>query len=166
MTHSVFGRSAFLVAAATAVSIVAACHKSGTMNTGASPASASGASTASSASSTSAAKLMSGGLPAGVTTQMVALGDSLFHARSCRNCHGMDAKGSRGGPDLTSGNFMHVSGSYDDFVKIITTGIPREEIQDTTHHNPMPPRGGSRPAPLTDDQIRDVAAYVYSLSHK
>ena len=77
----------------------------------------------------------------------------------------MDATGGRGGPNLTNGNFMHVDGSYNDFVKIITSGIPASEIQDTTHHNPMPARGG-RPTPLSDDQIKDVAAYVYSLSHK
>jgi mono/diheme cytochrome c family protein len=151
------GRSTFLLAGAATVIAIAACHKTGTMNTAASPAAS---------QNSVAAKPAANGLPAGVTAMMVAQGDSLFHARSCRNCHGMDAKGSRGGPDLTSGDFMHVSGSYEDFVKIITTGIPREEIKDSTHHNPMPARGGGRPAPLTDDQIKDVAAYVYSLSHK
>ncbi|MFI5228076.1 MAG: c-type cytochrome [Gemmatimonadales bacterium] len=145
MTHRMIRRSTLILTAAAITLVTAACHKTGTMNTAAKPAN---------------------GLPAGVTAMMVAQGDSLFHARSCRNCHGMDAKGARGGPDLTSGDYMHVSGSYDDFVKIITSGIPREEIKDTTHHNPMPARGGARPAPLTDDQIRDVAAYVYSLSRK
>ena len=105
-------------------------------------------------------------MPAGVTAAMVAEGDSIFHARGCRNCHGMDAKGARNGPDLTSGKFTHVDGSYDGFVRLITTGVPAAEIKDPSHAQPMPARGGGRPAPLTDDQIRSVAAYVYSLNHK
>jgi len=105
-------------------------------------------------------------MPAGVTAAMVAEGDSLFHARSCRNCHGPDAKGRQNGPDLTSGKFMHVNGSYEDFVRIITTGVPADSIKDKSHTLPMNPRGGGRPPLLTDDQIKSVAAYVYSLNHK
>ena len=156
MTHSFFVRSTALLLV---VASIAACHRGATATGSPTPAGAPRGSAA-------AAKASSGGLPSGVTALMVATGDSIFHARSCRNCHGMDAKGARGGPDLTKGDFMHVDGSYGDFVKIITSGVPKAEIQDTTHHNPMPARGGGRPAPLTDDQIKDVAAYVYSLSHK
>jgi mono/diheme cytochrome c family protein len=157
MTQRVIGRTVLILLGA---AVIGACHKTGTMGTAASPA------VAQSGASPVAAKAAASALPAGVTTQMVAEGDSIFHNRSCRNCHGMDAKGGRGGPNLTSGEFMHVSGSYDDFVKIITSGVPADQIQDPSHHNPMPPRGGGRPAPLTDDQIRDVAAYIYSLNHK
>lgn len=103
-------------------------------------------------------------MPAGVTMAMVSTGDSLFHARNCKNCHGPDGKGAQNGPDLTSGNFMHISGSYDDIVKIITTGVPKSEIKDPSHQYAMRPGGGGNP-PLTPDQIRDVAAYVYTLSH-
>jgi cytochrome c oxidase cbb3-type subunit 3 len=103
-------------------------------------------------------------MPAGVTMAMVATGDSLFHARNCKNCHGADAKGAQNGPDLTSGHFMHISGSYEDIVKIITTGVPKDQIKDPSHQFAMRPGGGGNP-PLTEDQIRDVAAYVYSLSH-
>ena len=155
MTQRVIARTTLILLGALSLG---ACHKSGTMNTAASPAAAQ--------SGAAAAKPSASGLPAGVSAKMVAEGDSIFHNRSCRNCHGMDAKGGRGGPNLTSGDFMHVSGSYDDFVKIITTGVPADQIQDPSHHNPMPARGGGRPAPLTDDQIRAVAAYIYSLNHK
>ena len=77
-----------------------------------------------------------------------------------------DAKGRTNGPDLTSGKFMHVNGSYEDFVRIITSGVPAEQIKDKTHTLAMNPRGGGRPPLLTDDQIKAVAAYVYSLNHK
>jgi mono/diheme cytochrome c family protein len=96
---------------------------------------------------------------------MVAEGDSIYHARGCRNCHGMDAKGAANGPTLITTTFMHVNGTYDDFVRIITTGIPATAIKDPAHRIPMPAMGGTRPAPLTDAQVKSVAAYVYSLNH-
>jgi mono/diheme cytochrome c family protein len=96
---------------------------------------------------------------------MVAEGDSIFHARGCKNCHGATASGATNGPSLRGPTFLHVDGSYDSFVNIITTGVPASQIKDTQHHTiAMAPRGG-RPTPLSDDQIKAVAAYVYSLSH-
>lgn len=147
MTYSSLARTASVLFALVALG---ACSHNTMVNTGANPRS-------------SAAQR---GLPNGVTALMVAQGDSIFHARSCRGCHGADAKGGQNGPNLTTGQFMHVNGSYDDFVRIITDGIPRDQIKDPAHTRPMPARGGSRPAPLTDEQVRAVAAYVYSLNHQ
>jgi mono/diheme cytochrome c family protein len=158
MTHSSLARPAWLLAAA--VTLGACSH--GTSSTSTAPAPATSAPAASSA----AARPAAGGMPAGVTAAMVAEGDSLFHARSCRNCHGPDAKGRTNGPDLTSGKFMHVNGSYDDFVRIITSGVPADSIKDKSHTLAMNPRGGGRPPLLTDDQVKAIAAYVYSLNHK
>jgi len=104
-------------------------------------------------------------MPAGVTAAMVTLGDSIYHARGCRNCHGPDGKGRQNGPDLTSATHTHVDGSYPDYVRIITAGIPTDQIKDKSHTLAMPARGGGRPAPLTDDQIKAVAAYVFSIAH-
>jgi mono/diheme cytochrome c family protein len=98
------------------------------------------------------------------TTAMVAEGDSIFHARTCKNCHGPEGKGAANGPNLTGPTFLHVDGSYDAFVKLITTGVPLAEIKDPAHKIPMGGRG-ARGVPLTDDQIKSVAAYVYTLSH-
>jgi len=52
--------------------------------------------------------------------------------------------------------FLWGDGSYGSIVKIITDGVaaPKE------HTGAMPSRGG---APLTDEQVRAVAAYVYAL---
>jgi len=117
--------------------------------------------TASSAPTTMATPAR-GALPSGVTVAMVTMGDSLFHASNCVRCHGPDAKGRPNGPDLTSGHFMHITGSYDEIVKIVTTGIPADSIKDPSHKLPMRARGGGS---LTDDQIKAIAAYVYKLSH-
>lgn len=96
---------------------------------------------------------------------MVALGDSLFHAKSCARCHGADAKGAQNGPDLTASKHMHVNGTYNDFVRVITSGVPKDSIQDKSHRFAMQPRGSGQ-SPLSDGEIRSVAAYVYTLSHK
>jgi mono/diheme cytochrome c family protein len=158
MTYSSLARPALFIAAAAAIG----CSHGTAATTASSPTPASAPAATTAPAATARA---SSGLPSGVTAAMVALGDSIFHARGCKNCHGPDAKGRQNGPDLTSGTYMHVNGTYDDFVRIITTGIPADSIKDKSHTIPMPARGGARPAPLTDDQIRDVAAYVYSLSH-
>jgi cytochrome c5 len=160
MTHSSLIRPT--AALFTAVAL-AACHN-GPATTTSAPTTVSTSSTVTATSATTSAP--SNAMPSGVNAAMIAMGDSIYHARGCRNCHGMDAKGARNGPDLTSGHFMHVNGSYSVFVRNITTGVPADSIKDKSHTIAMPPRGGGRPAPLTDEQINAVAAYVWSLSHK
>ncbi|HEY4215499.1 MAG TPA: cytochrome c [Gemmatimonadaceae bacterium] len=145
----------------------AACSKT-TVQPAAAPAPAPmpAAGTATTATTTTTTTVATGGMPAGVTMAMVAAGDSIFHARSCKNCHGMDAKGGANGPDLTTASkLQHVDGSFDSFVRLITNGVPLTDIKDPSHTRPMPARGGPRPAPMTDDEVREAAAYVYSLSH-
>ena len=98
--------------------------------------------------------------PASVTPAAIALGDSLFHSKgNCYACHGANAQGAVG-PNLTDAEWIHSDGSYDAIVKQITTGVTAEESKSKI---PMPPKGGSQ---ITDDEVKAVAAYVYSLSHK
>src|SRR4051812_26388021 len=82
---------------------VAACSKSGSTSAP-SPATSPSASSAPAAPAVAAKPF---------TAAMVAEGDSIYHARGCRNCHGMDAKGATNGPALITTNFMHVNGTYD-----------------------------------------------------
>jgi mono/diheme cytochrome c family protein len=109
-----------------------------------------------------AAKPAAGGGGNG-TPQQIALGDSIFHGQvgggTCSACHGQDAKGTAVAPDLTDSQWLNGDGSYQFLVKTITEGVPTPK----QHPAPMPPKGG---APLTDDQVKAVAAYEYSLSHK
>ncbi|HEX9109431.1 MAG TPA: c-type cytochrome [Longimicrobiales bacterium] len=97
-------------------------------------------------------------LPAGVTAAMIQEGNQIFHgAGLCQSCHGPDAKGTTLAPDLTMTTHLWVS-DYPSYVKLITTGVP----QPKQHPGPMPPKGGSQ---ITDDQVKAVAAYEWSLSH-
>jgi mono/diheme cytochrome c family protein len=97
------------------------------------------------------------------TPQQVALGDSIFHGLAaggtCSACHGQDAKGTAVAPDLTDGAWINGDGSYQFIVTTVTNGVPTPK----QHPAPMPPKGG---AALSDDQVKAVAAFVYSLSHK
>ena len=105
---------------------------------------------------------LSPALPAGVTPTLIAQGDSLFHARSCMRCHGQAGRGGQNGPVLTDAEWLHHSGSYEEIIGTITTGVPRAQLKDQTRRFAMNARGG-QPV-LNDDEIRAIAAYVWSLS--
>jgi glucose/arabinose dehydrogenase/mono/diheme cytochrome c family protein len=105
----------------------------------------------------------SSALPAGVTKAMIALGDRIYHGQvggaACTGCHGESAKGSVLGPDLTSKNWLWGDGSFQSIMKVISDGVPKPK----KFRAPMPPMGGSE---LTPQQLKAVAAYVWSISHK
>lgn len=102
-------------------------------------------------------------LPPGVTAAMIATGDSIFNNRSCKNCHLVGGVGGPRGPNLADTQWMHIDGSYDATVKLVTTGFTKAEQVEKSYQFSMNPRGGVN---LSDADIRAVAAYVYSLSHK
>jgi mono/diheme cytochrome c family protein len=108
-------------------------------------------------------KPAAGGASPQLPPQLIAQGDSIFHGQvgggTCTACHGQDAKGTAVAPDLTDQQWLNGDGSYDFIVNTVTNGVPKPK----QHPAPMPPKGG---APLTDEQVKAVAAYVYSLSHK
>ncbi|HXV86816.1 MAG TPA: cytochrome c [Gemmatimonadales bacterium] len=99
-------------------------------------------------------------LPPGVTAKMVTDGAGLFKgAGLCTACHGADGKGVPNlGPDLTDAKWLHSKGSYTEIVKQIMDGVAADK---STTGIVMPPKGGSS---LTEDQVKWVAAYVWSMS--
>jgi mono/diheme cytochrome c family protein len=98
--------------------------------------------------------------PAGVTPAAIEKGDSIFHKTGlCYACHGSNAQGAVG-PNLTDAAWIHGDGSYDFIVATVTSGVPAEKAKGGVA---MPPKGGSS---ISDDDVKAVAAYVYSLSHK
>ena len=100
-------------------------------------------------------------LPAGVTPEMIKQGDQVFHTSGlCFACHGADAKGAVG-PNLTDKEWLHIKGTYAEIDSLVTAGIPLEKA--LTGKGPMPPKGGST---ISDDDVKAVSAYVWSLSHQ
>ena len=96
-----------------------------------------------------------------ITPQQVALGDSIFRGKAaggtCFTCHQPNAKGLPGlAPDLTDNKWIHGDGSYAFIVSTVQKGVPKPKQAAA----PMLPRGGTS---MTDEQVRAVAAYVYSL---
>ncbi|MBR9990840.1 MAG: cytochrome c [Gemmatimonadetes bacterium] len=97
-------------------------------------------------------------LPEGVTPEMVAQGAQIFNRQICMSCHGMNGVGSVLGPALTDQEWLNSDGSYESIINVVRTGVP----QPVQFAAAMPPMGGIQ---LSDEQIRQVAAYVYALSH-
>jgi mono/diheme cytochrome c family protein len=100
------------------------------------------------------------GVPEGATKAMVDKGDTIYHkAGLCYACHGQDGKGLVG-PSLTDDVWLHSKGTYPELIAQITKGVTKEESKSGV---PMPGKGGST---ISDDDVKAVAAYVWSLSHK
>ena len=132
------------------VAIVAACSRGATSGAGAGP----------------AAKPAAPSMPAGVTTAMIGAGDSIFPANACARCHGPTAHGAANGPTLVKGDsakWLHSNGSYEGIIKTITAGVPKDSLADKTRRFQMNPRGSN--PPITDDQVKAVAAYLWKLNH-
>jgi glucose/arabinose dehydrogenase/mono/diheme cytochrome c family protein len=101
-------------------------------------------------------------VPPGATRDMVDLGGRIYHGQvggaACTGCHGDRGQGSPLGPDLTGKKWMWSDGSWEGIAKTIADGV----FQPKQYRSPMPPMGGAQ---LTPDQVKAVAAYVWSISH-
>ncbi len=81
--------------------------------------------------------------------QAMAVGERLF-LNNCAQCHGSDARGSKGFPNLTDGDWLH--------------GGSPEQIRQTIHDGRigvMPPMAAAVGSP---EDVRNLAHYVLSLS--
>lgn len=81
--------------------------------------------------------------------QAMAIGERLF-GNNCAGCHGANARGSTGFPNLTDGDWLY-GGEPQTIIETITKG----------RTGTMPPMGE---AVGTSDDVRNVAQYVLSLS--
>lgn len=94
---------------------------------------------------------------------VIAEGKAIFEGKRgalCVTCHAKNARGVTGlGPDLTDATWLHGDGSMAFLQNVIRAGIltPKKSA------SIMPPMGG---ASLNAEQVRAVAAYVYTLSAK
>jgi cytochrome c oxidase cbb3-type subunit 3 len=80
--------------------------------------------------------------------EAITIGRRLF-ANNCAMCHGSDARGAPGFPNLTDHDWLY-GGSYDQILTSVSEG----------RTGMMPPMG----AALGEDGVRDVAVYVQQLS--
>jgi cytochrome c oxidase cbb3-type subunit III len=82
-------------------------------------------------------------------TQAMGIGERLF-LNNCAACHGSDARGSKGFPNLTDSDWLY-GGSFADIQKTISEG----------RNGVMPPLAA---AVGSAEDVRNVAQYVLSLS--
>jgi cytochrome c oxidase cbb3-type subunit 3 len=80
--------------------------------------------------------------------QAMAIGERLF-MNNCAQCHGSDARGSKGFPDLTDKDWLY-GGTPELIVQTITEG----------RNGLMPPMAAAVGSP---DDVKNVAHYVLSL---
>ena len=81
--------------------------------------------------------------------QAMAIGDRLF-MNNCAQCHGSDARGSKGFPNLTDADWLH-GGSPEKIKETLVQG----------RNGVMPPMAAAVGSP---EDVRNVAHYVLSLS--
>jgi mono/diheme cytochrome c family protein len=106
-----------------------------------------------------AAPAKQGAAPAGATAADVAEGQKIFSSTgNCFTCHGPNAGGSALAPPLNDNTWLNISGDYASIQGLVTSGVPKPKQFPAA----MPAKGG---APLSEQQVKQVAAYVYSLSH-
>ncbi|HKW57648.1 MAG TPA: c-type cytochrome [Candidatus Acidoferrum sp.] len=102
-------------------------------------------------------------VPPGATREMVALGERIYRGQvggaPCTGCHGMNGEGSPLGPALNGKKWLWSDGSLPGITKTINDGVS----QPKEYRSPMPAKGGAQ---LTDEQVKALAAYVWSLSHR
>ena len=98
-------------------------------------------------------------VPKGATAAMVAAGDKLYHANACIGCHGDSGQGTTIGPPLNTKEWLWSDGSWSGIAKTITEGVQ----QPKKYRSPMPAMGGAQ---LTPQQVKEVAAYVWSIGHR
>jgi len=99
-------------------------------------------------------------LPPGMTVQMIAAGDSVFHNQgNCFACHGQEAEGMPAAGDALTAGLNWAQPEWKSIDSLITSGMPQELTRSPIA---MPPRGGK--SDLNDEQVRLVAAYIWAIS--
>ncbi len=101
-------------------------------------------------------------MPEGVTQEMIDQGKQIYSgAGICMACHGPEGGGMPNlGADLTDSEWAIGDGSFESILETIREGVSADK---SASGSVMPPKGGSQ---IDDDQLRAVAAYVWSLSNK
>jgi glucose/arabinose dehydrogenase len=102
-------------------------------------------------------------VPPGSSPEAVERGAQVFAGKAggaaCTGCHGADAAGSAVGPSLSTHHWLWSDGSSSGIARVIREGVS----QPKDFRDPMPPMGGAQ---LTPQEVSDVAAYVWALSHR
>jgi mono/diheme cytochrome c family protein len=100
-----------------------------------------------------------GALPEGITAEQAEEGRRTYRLL-CVTCHGGDGEGTQLGPSLVDGEWrLAEGGAFPAVVEVVRAGVdPPEE-----YPVPMP---GAEELQLSEEEVRAVAAYAYSLGRR
>ncbi len=103
-------------------------------------------------------------VPDSVTPERVVAGSAIFNNGSCVACHAIGGVGSgRFAPSLADVEWLHSEGDFDGILHTIFWGVEKSEFKAVTPRRfEMNPSGGM---PLTREQLKAVASYVWTISH-
>ena len=88
-----------------------------------------------------------------LSTKEIAAGREVFHGEgNCLVCHGAALEGGPIAPTLRAHQWRNGDGSFDMIFHVVTTGVPNTAMV-------------SHPGGISDAQARQVAAYVWAVSH-
>jgi mono/diheme cytochrome c family protein len=99
-----------------------------------------------------------GALAPGTTAEMVQQGEQLY-GTVCVSCHGQGGVGTQLGPALNDAQWIDIDGEFSQIVNVIRAGV----LQPRQFPSPMPPMDIDD---FTNDQVRAMAAYVYSIGQR
>ena len=107
------------------------------------------------------ARLSAQARPAGVTDSVLEAGRVIYlGSGQCARCHGEHGEGTEEGEALSSGTWKLGSGDYEWLPSIIRHSGVAARGRDV---DPLPMRG---PTLLLPEEVRAVAAYVWSISRE
>lgn len=88
-----------------------------------------------------------------VTDEITDAGRKIFHgAGTCYACHGSKLQGGPVAPSLLGPKWRNGDGSFDMILHVLRGGVPGTVMV-------------SHPGGITDNQLLQVATYVYAVSH-
>jgi mono/diheme cytochrome c family protein len=92
---------------------------------------------------------------------LLQTGETLFNEGSCTRCHGPGGEGGPRAPDLTDAIWDQSDGDLEGIRDTVFWGVRRRDFAEPARPFEMNPTGGMQ---LEWDEVRAVAAYVWSLS--
>ena len=97
-------------------------------------------------------------LPPGVSAADVEEGQKIYASTgNCYTCHAQNGAGTAMAPALNDAQWLNIDGTYPAIQQVIKAGVPTPK----QHPAPMPAMGGAQ---LSDQQVMQLGAYVYSIS--
>lgn len=99
-------------------------------------------------------------LPAGMTIEMIADGDRIFHSTGgCFVCHGVEAQGMPAAGDRITVGLSYIPATWAAIDSLVIAGLP-----DAVTRSPIAMPGRGARGDLSWDDAARVAAYVWAIS--